>query len=194
SRRIEGCKTCNSGPRLTTGTSTDPVFEYDHHAGSTITGGYVYRGSRFPRMEGIYFFGDYNSGRIWGIQQDTAGNWLNREFLDTSLRISAFGEDEQGELYVASLFTGDIHRLGDTRGASYLRITDASFTPQGSAQVTFGTESGKRYQLQWSNDLRDWINLGTPRTATGFELELTGNLPPLNLPEAAYFRVLELAN
>ena len=193
-RRIEGFNTFNSGTRLTKGTSTDPVFEYDHNAGSSITGGYVYRGSRFPRMEGIYFFGDYNSGRIWGIQQDPAGNWLNREFLDTSLRISAFGEDEQGELYVASLFTGDIHRLGDTRGASYLRITDASFTPQGSAQVTFGTESGKRYQLQWSNDLRDWINLGTPRTATGFELELTGILPPLNLPEAAYFRVLELAN
>ena len=145
-------------------------------------------------MEGIYFFGDYNSGRIWGLQRDPAGNWINHQFLDTSLRISAFGEDEEGNLYVASLFTGDIHQLSDTRGANYLQVTSASFTPQGRARISFGTETGKRYQLQWSTDLRNWTNLGASRLASGFELELTGTLPPLNLPEEAYFRTLELAN
>ena len=193
-RRLEGFNTFNSGTRLTKGASTDPVFEYDHNAGSSITGGYVYRGRSFPRMEGIYFLGDYNSGRIWGLQRDPAGNWINRQFLDTSLRISAFGEDEEGNLYVASLFTGDIYRFGDTRGANYLQVTSASFTPQGRARISFGTETGKRYQLQWSTDLRNWANLGAPRLASGFELELTGTLPPLNLPEEAYFRTLELAN
>ena len=193
-RRIEGFNTFNSGTALTRGTSTDPVFEYDHNAGSSITGGYVYRGDSFARMEGIYFFGDYNSGRIWGLQRDPAGNWINHQFLDTSLRISAFGEDEEGNLYVASLFTGDIHQLSDTRGANYLQVTSASFTPQGRARISFGTETGKRYQLQWSTDLRNWTNLGASRLASGFELELTGTLPPLNLPEEAYFRTLELAN
>ncbi|MCS5539279.1 MAG: PQQ-dependent sugar dehydrogenase, partial [Roseibacillus sp.] len=193
-RRIEGFNTFNSGTALTKGTSTDPVYEYDHNAGNSITGGYVYRGRSFPRMEGIYFFGDYNSGRIWGIQRDPSGNWLNRQFLDTSLRISAFGEDEEGNLYVASLFTGEIYRFSDTRGANYLQVIDASFTPQGRAQIRFGTETGRRYQLQWSTDLLNWSDLGTPRSASGFELELTGILPLLNLPEEAYFRALELAN
>ncbi|MCH2330046.1 MAG: PQQ-dependent sugar dehydrogenase, partial [Roseibacillus sp.] len=102
-RRVEGFNTFNSGTPLTKGTSTDPVFEYDHNAGSSITGGYVYRGSSFPRMEGIYYFGDYNSGRIWGLQRDPSGNWIDRQFLDTSLNVSSFGEDEAGNLYVASL-------------------------------------------------------------------------------------------
>ncbi|MBP34054.1 MAG: hypothetical protein CMP31_00125 [Roseibacillus sp.] len=192
-RRLEGFNTFNSGTSLTKGTSTDPVYEYDHNAGSSITGGYVYRGRRFPRMEGIYFFGDYNSGRIWGIQRDPSGNWIDRQFLDTSLRISAFGEDEEGELYVASLFTGEIYRFGDTRDANYLQIIDASFSPQGTARVRFGTETGRRYQLQWSTGLQNWANLGTPRLASGFELELTTSLS-LPLPDQAYFRVVELAN
>jgi glucose/arabinose dehydrogenase len=192
-RRLEGFNTFNSGTSLTKGTSTDPVYEYDHNAGSSITGGYVYRGRSFPRMEGIYFFGDYNTGRIWGIQRDPSGNWIDRQFLDTSLRISAFGEDEEGNLYVASLFTGEIYRFGDTRSADYLRITDASFSPQGTARVSFGTEIGKRYQLQFSPDLLNWSDLGTPRSASLLELELTASLP-LPLPDQAYFRVLELVN
>ena len=192
-RRIEGFNTFNSGTRLTKGTSTDPVFEYDHNAGSSITGGYVYRGNRFPRMDGIYFFGDYNSGRIWGLQQDSSGNWVNRQLLDTSLRISSFGEDEAGNLYVASLFTGAIHRLTDTRGDNYLQVTSASFTETGQAQIGFGSEIGKRYQLQFSADLQSWSDVGRASRATGFASELTATLPGA-APEEAYFRVVELAD
>ena len=192
-RRIEGFNTFNSGTPLTKGTSTDPVFEYDHNAGSSITGGYVYRGNRFPRMEGIYFFGDYNSGRIWGIQQDSSGNWIDRQLLETSLRISSFGEDEAGNLYVASLFTGAIHRLSDTRGENYLQVTSASFTPAGEARIGFGAEIGKQYQLQFSTDLQSWNDVGRAIRATDLDSELTGILPGI-APAAAYFRVVELAD
>ena len=192
-RRVEGFNTFNSGTPLTKGTSTDPVFEYDHNAGSSITGGYVYRGSRFPRMEGIYYFGDYNSGRIWGLQRDPSGNWIDRQFLDTSLNVSSFGEDEAGNLYVASLFTGDIYRLSDTRGETYLQVTEASFTPDGEAQVLFGSEIGKRYQLQVSADLQSWSDLGQPRMATDFDSEISAALP-VPAPAEAYFRVMELAD
>ena len=192
-RRVEGFNTFNSGTPLTKGTSTDPVFEYDHNAGSSITGGYVYRGSSFPRMEGIYYFGDYNSGRIWGLQRDPSGNWIDRQFLDTSLNISSFGEDEAGNLYVASLFTGDIYRLSDTRGETYLQVTEASFTPDGEAQVLFGSEIGKRYQLQVSADLQSWSDLGQPRMATDFDSEISAALP-VPAPAEAYFRVMELAD
>lgn len=192
-RRVEGFNTFNSGTPLTKGTSTDPVFEYDHNTGSSITGGYVYRGSSFPRMEGIYYFGDYNSGRIWGLQRDPSGNWIDRQFLDTSLNISSFGEDEAGNLYVASLFTGDIYRLSDTRGETYLQVTEASFTPDGEAQVLFGSEIGKRYQLQVSADLQSWSDLGQPRMATDFDSEISAALP-VPAPAEAYFRVMELAD
>ncbi len=192
-RRVEGFNTFNSGTPLTKGTSTDPVFEYDHNAGSSITGGYVYRGSSFPRMEGIYYFGDYNSGRIWGLQRDPSGNWIDRQFLDTSLNVSSFGEDEAGNLYVASLFTGDIYRLSDTRGETYLQVTEASFTPDGEAQVLFGSEIGKRYQLQVSADLQSWSDLGQPRMATDFDSEISAALPD-PAPAEAYFRVMELAD
>ena len=192
-RRVEGFNTFNSGTPLTKGTSTDPVFEYDHNAGSSITGGYVYRGSSFPRMEGIYYFGDYNSGRIWGLQRDPFGNWIDRQLLDTSLNVSSFGEDEAGNLYVASLFTGDIYRLSDTRGETYLQVTEASFTPDGEAQVLFGSEIGKRYQLQVSADLQSWSDLGQPRMATDFDSEISAALP-VPAPAEAYFRVMELAD
>ncbi|MBQ97517.1 MAG: hypothetical protein CMP30_05905 [Roseibacillus sp.] len=192
-RRIEGFNTFNSGTQITKGTSTDPVFEYDHNAGSSITGGYVYRGQEHPRMKGIYFFGDYNSGRIWGLQQDPSGSWVDRQLLETSLRISSFGEDESGNLYVASLFTGAIHRLRDTRGESYLQVTSASFTPAGEARIGFGAEIGKQYQLQFSTDLRSWSDVGRASRATDFDSELTGTLPGI-APAEAYFRVVELAN
>ena len=192
-RRIEGFNTFNAGTQITKGTSTDPVFEYDHNAGSSITGGYVYRGQEHPRMEGIYFFGDYNSGRVWGLQQDPSSNWIDRQLLETSLRISSFGEDEAGNLYVASLFTGAIHRLSDTRGENYLQITSASFTPAGEARIGFGAEIGKQYQLQSSTDLQSWNDIGSASRATDFDAELTGTLPGL-APAEAYFRVVELAN
>ena len=192
-RRIEGFNTFNIGTQITKGTSTDPVFEYDHNAGSSITGGYVYRGQEHPRMEGIYFFGDYNSGRVWGLQQDPSGNWIDRQLLETSLRISSFGEDEAGNLYVASLFTGAIHRLSDTRGENYLQVTSASFTPAGEARIGFGAEIGKHYQLQSSTDLQSWNDIGSASRATDVDAELTGTLPGL-APAEAYFRVVELAN
>ena len=192
-RRIEGFNTFNAGTQITKGTSTDPVFEYDHNAGSSITGGYVYRGQEHPRMEGIYFFGDYNSGRVWGLQQDPSGNWIDRQLLETSLRISSFGEDEAGNLYVASLFTGAIHRLSDTRGENYLQVTSASFTPAGEARIGFGAEIGKQYQLQSSTDLQSWNDIGSASRATDFDSELTGTLPGI-APAEAYFRVVELVD
>ena len=144
-------------------------------------------------MEGIYYFGDYNSGRIWGLQRDPSGNWIDRQFLDTSLNISSFGEDEAGNLYVASLFTGDIYRLSDTRGETYLQVTEASFTPDGEAQVLFGSEIGKRYQLHVTSYLQTWSDLGQPRIATDFDSEISAALP-VPAPAEAYFRVMELAD
>jgi len=90
--------------------ATMPVWEYDHAAGQSITGGYRYRGNLQPEMQGIYIYGDYVSGAIWGLRRNGA-QWENQELAPTSLSIASFGEDEQGELYVADLSGNAVYRF-----------------------------------------------------------------------------------
>ncbi|HEY6103473.1 MAG TPA: PQQ-dependent sugar dehydrogenase [bacterium] len=77
-----------------------PVAEYDHAGGCSITGGYVYRGTRIPGLVGRYLFGDYCSGRIWALTDAGGNRWTMTQLLSTDLRISSFGEDAAGEVYV----------------------------------------------------------------------------------------------
>jgi glucose/arabinose dehydrogenase len=88
----------------------DPVAEYSHDQGCSVTGGYVYRGAAFPSLAGVYIFGDYCSGTIWSLHRDGSGTWEQRELLDSGLSISSFGEDEAGELYVVDL-GGTLYRV-----------------------------------------------------------------------------------
>jgi glucose/arabinose dehydrogenase len=94
-----------------------PVTEYSHSLGCSVTGGYVYRGSEYTDMEGIYFYGDFCSGRIWGLKR-RKGNWYSQMLSDTSHNISTFGEDEAGNLYLANLVTGTIYKIESSSAAS----------------------------------------------------------------------------
>jgi len=87
-----------------------PVFEYPHSLGCSVTGGYVYRGADYPTLQGIYLFGDYCSGRIWGLKKDN-GNWYSQLLLDTAHSIPTFGEDEAGNIYLANLSNGTIYKV-----------------------------------------------------------------------------------
>ncbi len=79
---------------------TPPFAEYGHNRGCSVTGGYVYRGSDLPDLQGVYLFGDYCSGIIWTSYRDAAGTWQTSEFMRVNHAISSFGEDEAGELYL----------------------------------------------------------------------------------------------
>ena len=89
-----------------------PSFEYRHARGNcSVTGGYVYRGTHQPALQGRYFFGDYCTGRIWSIAADAAPNdRTSLASIDTRLRITSFGEDARGELYVVDR-KGTIQRV-----------------------------------------------------------------------------------
>ncbi len=87
-----------------------PVVEYGHDAGCSVTGGMVYRGTTLPPLDGTYLYGDYCSGRVWGIR-GSGKQWTAKELLDSGLSISTFGEDEAGELYVADYGGGGIFRI-----------------------------------------------------------------------------------
>lgn len=88
---------------------TAPVATYGHDQGCSITGGYVYRGELLPELQGRYFLGDYCMGRIWTITHE--GDAFTLEvFMDVGRQITAFAEDEAGELYLID-YKGEVLRL-----------------------------------------------------------------------------------
>lgn len=90
-----------------------PLAQYSHAEGEAVMGGYVYHGAAYPRMQGVYFFGDFGSGSIWGLQR-SGGLWVRQLLLSTPYAISAFGVDDSGELWVTDWNGGTIRHLVDT--------------------------------------------------------------------------------
>jgi hypothetical protein len=80
--------------------------------GCSVTGGYVYRGSAIPRLQGTYLYGDFCSGRVWGAQR-WEGEWEHALIFDVGANISAFGEDEAGELDFTDYGLGVVYRIVD---------------------------------------------------------------------------------
>jgi hypothetical protein len=118
-----GIPPCNS-PSLTL-----PILEVDHNSGDcAIIGGYRYRGTAVPGIAGRYLYSDNCTGRIRAGTETSPGVWSGALLLDTPLAISAFGEDEAGELYVASLgaTTGAVNRIQGAPGV--LTINDITPT------------------------------------------------------------------
>jgi glucose/arabinose dehydrogenase len=85
-----------------------PVAEYGHSLGCSVTGGYVYRGSLYPALEGLYLYGDFCSGTVWALTRTDSGQWLSGVVGETGASISSFGEDEAGELYLTDLWSGTV--------------------------------------------------------------------------------------
>lgn len=89
-----------------------PIWEYDHSLGQSITGGYTYYGEENPSLNGVYIYGDFISGKIWGLWLDEDKQVENVELQDTDLMISSFGVDEQGELVIVD-FNGKLYKLNE---------------------------------------------------------------------------------
>ncbi|MBX3442407.1 MAG: DUF1080 domain-containing protein [Planctomyces sp.] len=79
----------------------EPVWEYDHQVGKSITGGMVYRGTKTPELVGKYLYADYVSGLIWALHYDEAAKRVisNEAIPSQMMPVISFGEDEQGEVY-----------------------------------------------------------------------------------------------
>jgi uncharacterized repeat protein (TIGR01451 family) len=109
---------CYASNTCTQSGLTLPVVEYDHSQGNcSVTGGVVYRGQQFPRLQGVYFYGDYCSGIIWALKISSSAP-QSRRVLDTSFNISTFGEDDAGEAYLADLSGGVIYHITDANSPS----------------------------------------------------------------------------
>lgn len=96
-----------------------PTAAHDHTEARSITGGMVYHGERLKELRGVYVYGDYVTGKIWGLKHDGQKvTWL-QELVDSTQDIICFGTDPAGELYVVA-YNGSIHRLVENprRGAN----------------------------------------------------------------------------
>ena len=101
---------CFGGDTCDTTGLTLPLAEYDHTLGCAITGGTVYRGPLYPMFQGIYFYGDWCSGKIWGLQQ-VNGSGQSSLLSDSNLSIIGFTEDEAGHFWVADYSGGAIYSI-----------------------------------------------------------------------------------
>jgi len=102
---------------------TDPIYEYSHSVGQSITGGFVYRGSAIPAYRGRYFFADYVQGRVWSLAltiNPSSGEATTGTLIDHTAElggspvlgnISSFGLDAAGELYVVNHTGGTIVQI-----------------------------------------------------------------------------------
>jgi glucose/arabinose dehydrogenase len=89
----------------------DPVSEYSHANGCSVTGGFVYRGQALPEFRGVYLFGDYCSGLVWGLLRGADGSWQSNLLFQTGYNVSSFGQDTSGEIYLLDLSSGTVFRL-----------------------------------------------------------------------------------
>jgi hypothetical protein len=119
-RRMEGSHCFEPSEDCNDGSLTLPILEYPHvddngFFGCAVIGGYSYRGPSFPLLDGVYFYGDFCVGKVWGTYRDAEGNLLNPLLLDTALGISSFGEDESGDVYVVDTKSRGLYRIRDLR-------------------------------------------------------------------------------
>ena len=117
-RRMEGSHCFNPTTNCSDASLTMPVAEYDHNGGRcSISGGYRYRGTKWPKLSGTYLYADWCSGTIWGLN----GAFVTRVLAQTTLHITTFGEDVNGELYLAENSNGVVYAISDPGGSAVAR-------------------------------------------------------------------------
>jgi uncharacterized protein (TIGR03437 family) len=138
---------------------TPPIYEYDHTNGRcSVIGGYVYRGSQGTFLPGSYIFGDYCTGEIFMLNNNTV-----TLLMDTELQIVSFGEDEAGELYVVSMVDGSFYLFRISVPApqpTVVTTSQASYfgSPLAVESLVCGFGNGLANTTQFSNEGQ--INLG----------------------------------
>lgn len=139
-RVTEGAHCYNPATGCSFAGITLPLAEYGHVNGNcSITGGFVYRGRDFARLNGIHVFADYCSGRVWGIRNGASG-WEGQELLKPGYALTSFGEDDAGEVYAVDGTSGVLYRLVDADGASSILTVPSVVDVEGASGARFVSE------------------------------------------------------
>ncbi len=142
---------CSGGP------FTSPIHTYDHNfssGGCSVTGGYVYRGLENPGLVGRYFFTDFCTGLIWTLSPDNDGGW-NFELIHEggSNDYSTFGENSDGELFVAGLISGKIYKIVEECTSLSIEgtVIDESCDGAADGQINLELQGTPPLNISWSN-------------------------------------------
>lgn len=130
-RCYEGLHPFNTNGCGAAGNYVSPIFEYAHNNGNgcSVTGGFIYRGSKYPDLYGCYLFADYCSGRWWYSRLNADGTYTTSVLATLSTyEYSSFGEGKDGELYVALLGDGKIQKIKEVCSSFQLSV-DNIFSP-----------------------------------------------------------------
>lgn len=113
----EGNSCFGGDPRCSSDGTIRPVVEYPRSLGRSVTGGFVYRGADIPQLVGIYLFGDYVSGTVWGVfTNEESGEPERRVVLSSGLNVASFAEGNDGELYIVD-YSGGLYQFEAGDGA-----------------------------------------------------------------------------
>lgn len=162
-----------SGGGCTPSDTISPVFEYGHNnttGGFSITGGYVYRGSVAPGMQGFYIVTDYVSGNLWKIRPNGLGGWQVFFQDDLAGGVSGFAEGPTGELYAINRGGG---RLDSVVVASLVPVTISNFTVSpgnGFNTVNWTTAvelNTSRFHIEYSTDAVNFTRVGAVNASGG---------------------------
>jgi uncharacterized repeat protein (TIGR03806 family) len=88
-----------------------PVIEHHHSECRSITGGYVYHGSRLPELQGAYIYGDYEYGKVWAVRYDGKQVTWRQELTNSAVKLSSFGVRRDGEIYLCGYASGELYEL-----------------------------------------------------------------------------------
>ena len=156
-RCYEGLHTYNTSSCLAASNYISPVFEYAHNSGNgcSVTGGFIYRGAKYPDLYGCYLFADYCSGRWWYTRRNADGTFTTSVLANLSgYQYSSLGEDKDGELYVTLLASGKIQKITELCSPFKIMLTniqypDCANDPDGNITLT-ATGGANPVNYAWS--------------------------------------------
>ncbi len=169
-RCYEGDQEYNTSGCGSAGDYQFPVYQYLHSEddGCSVTGGYVYRGTEFPSLEGYYFFSDYCNDVLYSLH-DSSGEWVVEKHGQFSgNNFSAFGEDMNGELYLAGISSGKVFKLVNDEQQTGIDLEEAS------PWIIYPNPAGDHVTIT-SPDGRTPDKIRMMNTAGEIVLDLNGN-------------------
>jgi glucose/arabinose dehydrogenase len=174
----------------------EPIWEYHHDIGKSLTGGTVYRGERLPELQGFYLYADYITNKIWALHYDAVKRRVvaNRRIRDPNVPVLSFGEDEKGEVYFLTYTSSGRGIYWFVRPKTPFQVTEnqqriqmessqleasirkEQYVSGVEAQTFLDKKTGFRDQ-GYGLDIVDWLM--EPGSDEAYRAQLAGDLPYL---------------